>query len=264
MTAINKLREQIDACRAGSDDLALPGLAELAEAATEDRAVADELAQSQQFDRVVTAALHDVEIPAGLAERLLAAAEEPVARGTESLHVQSRIKHWSARRRWLLASGSVALTALVAVSASLWFRQPRLVTASELAGAVMAWQGQPADDAWQTASSLPRDLALDPAIAGGPLRWQKVRAGGSHDWSGIVGVVELSPPGGPRAVVYVVRSSARFAVPPMPEPSFPLNLSGRQRATAWQRPGTSLLFVLVVDEEQGHRLENYLHRRPHA
>src|SRR5688572_2368552 len=76
MDKVLSLREQIDACRPGSDDLSLPGLAELAQAAQEDRAVAEELDRSQRFDRAVLSALHDVPVPGDLCERLLAQAAE--------------------------------------------------------------------------------------------------------------------------------------------------------------------------------------------
>src|SRR5688572_5213675 len=80
-------REQIDACRPGSDDLSLPALAGLAQAVEQDSAVAKELARSQRFDHAVSAAMHDVPLPAGLLERL----EARLASGdvSESVDAQS-------------------------------------------------------------------------------------------------------------------------------------------------------------------------------
>src|SRR5688572_16217343 len=70
MNANQPFREQIDACRPGSDDLSLPALVGLAAAVDRDRGVAEELSRSQRFDRAVSTAMHDLPLPAGLLERL--------------------------------------------------------------------------------------------------------------------------------------------------------------------------------------------------
>src|SRR5690349_13499570 len=73
MSPFDQLREQIDACRPGSRDLAAPELAELSRALELDADVAAEFARSQTFDGAVTRALVDVPVPERLVDRLLAA-----------------------------------------------------------------------------------------------------------------------------------------------------------------------------------------------
>src|SRR4029453_1010408 len=77
MSRIDQLREQIDACRTGGDDLHSPDLGELAQAIGEggapaDPAIVNEFDRSQRFDRAVVSALQDIAVPAGMLERLLA------------------------------------------------------------------------------------------------------------------------------------------------------------------------------------------------
>src|SRR5262245_20658088 len=77
MSRIDQLREQIDACRAGGDDLQLPGLADLAQEVGEgndpaEESIAREFDRVQAFDRAVVSALHDVDVPSAMLERLLA------------------------------------------------------------------------------------------------------------------------------------------------------------------------------------------------
>src|SRR5262245_48473703 len=135
-------REQIDACRPGSDDLALLALADLARAAESDRAVAGDLARSQRFDRSVAAAMHDVPLPAGLLERLeaqLAAGEavedeatgEPVSLPVSAAEPGSRSR--ISRRGLWAAAASLAVVALLAIGGMFLPRAPRHVTSNELA-----------------------------------------------------------------------------------------------------------------------------------
>jgi hypothetical protein len=77
--AQERLLEQIDACRhrmdgQGTDDLRDPALADLAQAvAAGDEQACRMLAQVEAADAAISAALHDVEVPDDLAERLLVA-----------------------------------------------------------------------------------------------------------------------------------------------------------------------------------------------
>jgi len=75
--------ERLDAVRPGSDDLSLPEMAGLGDALANDPALAAEHRRRQSWDRAVIASMHDVPVPAGAKERLLArlsaaAVAEPV------------------------------------------------------------------------------------------------------------------------------------------------------------------------------------------
>jgi hypothetical protein len=273
MSIRHQLREQIDACRPGSNDLALPELAELAKAVERTPALAEELARSQQLDFKVAAALHDLPVPAGLAERLLAVAESkmpapevnlPLAI-SESGATSARSRRRS-RRRWLLAGGSLALVALLALSAYPWLRTVHVVAREELGGQAAQWLQQLPTNSWQAANRLPPNVAIDPAVAARPRQWQPLTIQRPSGWSASVTAVDLSPSGpeAPRAVLFVVKSSASFAVPAIPTATSRLSLSGGFAATAWQRPGSAFLYVLVVEERGGQRLDDYLRNRSAA
>jgi hypothetical protein len=75
--------------------------------------------------------------------------------------------------------------------------------------------------------------------------------------------MELSLPNQPRAILFAVRSSARFDVPAFPSPAIRLPMSGVFQATAWQRSSSALVYVLVV-EQRGQRIEEFLRPNPAA
>jgi hypothetical protein len=259
MTEIRKLREQIDACRPGSDDLALPALADLAAAADRDAAVAAELARSQRFDQAVSVALHELPVPAGLMERMLAATET-----NRPAPAVPATRFWQ-RRPWLTAIGSVAATFLLAVTA-LWLapRTPRQVSQEDLGQAVGAWYSAvvPAAE-WQT-GKLPAGFSKPSNVIPAPVRWRRLTA--SHNGWSVHGVaMELNPPTLPRATLFVVSSPVRFNVPAQP-PRTAMTFTGvaGAKAIAWQNPKTKLLYVLVFEGDRGQRLEHLVRQLPQA
>ena len=271
MSFSNRLREQIDACRSGSGDLALPALAELAEAVKHNASVADELARSHRFDEQLSAALHDVPVPTGLDQRLLATlqAQAPLAAvELEPAHAERRETNSRRirplRRQWLVAAGAIALTALVAVfTYQVWHRQQRLVASGELGGVVTTWLGQLPPNKWQS-GRLPKDFTIDSAVIVGPsLAWQRFVSASPSGWSANVTAIDLTPPaaGQRRAILFVVQSAAKFSVPTRPVTTTRLALSRGFTGTAWQRQDSNLLFVLVVENQ---RLEDFLRQQPAA
>lgn len=271
MSKFDQLREQIDACRPGSEDLALPELAKLAQAVELDQSVAAELGRSQAFDRAVMAAMHDVSIPSGLAERLLAvsAATDPPASVSLPPRTESRADEMPINRDWrmnrrLVIGGSIALLALLAVSTSLlWQARRPVVQLSQLQVAVEQWLstlGGEQSNRWlalQGGQPL-ADFPLDVAISVRPNRWQNLPQSADATGHATAAAYDLAVPGQPPAVLFVVRSSARYLVPPIPTTSMRLNLSRGLTATAWQRKDSRDLFVLVVQESSGQRLEDFL------
>lgn len=262
MSQIEQLREQIDACRPGSSDLALPALAALAEAARCDRAVADELALTQQWDRTIAAALHDAPLPEGLHERLLSAAENDLRDAEVSLPniggASAARRHQRIRRRWLLAGGSLAMVLALGFALFPGLRPQRTVKEHELAVAVQAWLAK-IHPTWQPLAGgrYPPGFPQDVAVKAVPQRWQPLKASGA-DWSANVAAIDIAPMGRSRALIFVVRSSARFSVPTLPVATKDLGLSRGTKAIAWQRTGSQLLYVLAVDEDGSQSLSDYL------
>jgi len=258
------IREQIDACRAGSADLSLAELAGLASEQERNPAVMKELRRSQQQDALISEALHDVPIPAGLAERILAASESSETTAEVALPTRPEralIRRWASRRQALLMGGSIATILVIVVCARLFlFGRTGPIGHQELAGDVGGWMNRLAQANWQT-GKLPSGITMDRAVLATPRQWQAVREPHSTGWQGNVMAIDLAAPGKPRAVLFVVRSSARFSVPAMPTPTALMSPTGGFKATAWQRPGSKLLYVLVVEEDRGQRLSDFL-RRP--
>ena len=270
MKKIDLLREQIDACRPRADDLSLPELAELAVAVKHDREVADELSRSHALDRLVSDALHDVPVDAGLADRLMAAMRAEAAPAV-ALAERSGPNEFAgadrrrfSRRNWWLAVGAAALAALLVAFAVPFVRSEREVAQGELSGDVAGWISSVTANKWRpiATTALPKGIELDSAVNGKALQWQSIPARDHNGWTGEVTAIDLRPAGQPRATLFVVRSSARFDVPSTPTAQQRLALSRGFAATAWQRQG--LLYVLVVEEDRGQRLEDFLRRATQA
>jgi len=75
-----------------------------------------------------------------------------------------------------------------------------------------------------------------------------------------VTAIDLAGPGRSRAILFVVKSSAKFSVPPTPTTTPLLSLTGGYKATAWQLP--NVLYVLAVEERE--RLDDFLRKPPEA
>src|SRR5207237_10937160 len=153
------------------------------------------------------------------------------------------------RRTWLVAGASAAAI-LVAFGSFALFRPQPVIAQEQLAAEVTGWLAKLPPSAWQPIGKLPRGMAIDPAVAAQPQQWQRpsVHASG---WLDSVVAIDLTPPGsGPRAMLFVVTSSARFNVPTRPAATTRLALSGGFTGTAWQRQGSHLLFVLAIEDRR--------------
>jgi len=176
------LRELIEACRPGHDDLASPEFGLLAERLDGDERLREQFELSQQVDQAITTAFHDVAIPRGLADRLLdgltdlGADEAPKAKSTPVV----------IRRRWLPWMASTV--GISCVAAAIYFFllgvHPDLWTPTQFAQNASKWT-QPdgiSADAWRNLNSdssvraqFPPRLPSKAELV--PHTWQ--RAGGS-------------------------------------------------------------------------------------
>jgi len=276
MSRIDELRQQIDACRTGSDDLHLPELSELAQSigrdgvatgSAVDAAVAREFDRSQRFDRTVGSALHDVSVPAGLLDRLL---ETTTAAGSENASAETlgtavaAVDRGISRRRWALSLGAAGLIAAstVAVAFVFWPVSPQDISLLQLADDVPKWnasveasadwQGSPPESAL---SVYPVSVLLQGKRA--VVKWRQFRTP-----RGERGVVyDVTPRGGATARLFVIKTPHRYAVAPTPPPTTLKGMTGGLSAGAWQRLSSGLLYVLVV-EQGGVQLDDYLRSDP--
>lgn len=263
-------RESLDACRPGHDDLSLPELAALREALAGDAALAAQLDRITRFDRQLAAALHDVPLPPGLAERILARCEtfasEPssiegvVAPCSAPTPRPGALQSFVNDRRRLLRSLAATAAGLLGgcLAWRYWPRAARVVPPHEIAASLDRWLAQaglPPGPGWKPPDSLPPGC-LPPAIHTPAQAWKRFRT--PQGWT--VLAVELVPPGQPRATLLIVESSARFEVPS--RPYLLLSTSMARTAAAWASQGT--LFVLVVEQGGKPRLDQFVRPSPVA
>ena len=135
-----KLDEAIDACRPLSDDLDQPQFAELAKRIETDGQIRRLFERSQAFDTAVARAIkQDIDVPIGLAERVLASLKSmqqqesapsdcqvlPAQASGDSVSSDSKASRaGTSRRRWLVglvSAGSVA--AALCIGTGLYLRR---------------------------------------------------------------------------------------------------------------------------------------------
>lgn len=256
-----EIQHAIDACRPGSDDLQQPEMAALAETVRHDPEVRRQYECSQQFDALVSEAVHDVCVPAGLADRLLAALEptsgqatvespEPVASISSERDIRKAaagVGRWSHRRRsriWTIMAGS--LTAAAALAGFLllvpYFSVTEPRPDDRLPGEIMMWADAVVRQGWNedlpTAQVLERPL--DRAVRARPERWCSIAT--SYDSQTIV--YDVAPRGTEMALVFCMRSRVRSSTLPEMPPWNAFSATGGLTLGVWRRG--DMVYVLVV------------------
>lgn len=231
------------------------------------RTVAAELDRSQQFDRVVMSALHDVPVPGDLLERLLAQATasrqltagQHRAAGSEGVRepaaaVSRSTDRTRRSRRWILATAGVAaVAASLAVGLGLFLPRPaRDVSQSQLADAAADWheKADPRSSDWQNYAARSPHTAL---------RVRPSRQRSIETEYGTATAYELVS-GGRRAHLFAVKTRDHFAVASLPF-SVVRGATGGLEIAAWQ--SGDLLYVLVFDKD-GLQIEDFLRTRDAA
>ena len=224
-----KIHEMIDACRPGSEDVDLSEVSPLADQITADSALRRRYQRTQRLDARLARAVDDVDIPVGLRERILArlAEQGPGARGQEpgdggegrGARDEARgeaitVGRAPSRRRFFALAAVAAGLLLLVTGYTLWPRHATLTKAS-LLNLTGRWFGQlRANAAWQPLPphEMIRDFPLADAIRPSPWRWADVTS--------VVGkaacAYDLSAPGGPRAVLFVIADEGQFADSTLP------------------------------------------------
>lgn len=242
-----QIKQALDACRAGSQDLASPELRQVARQLAEDPQLQATYARLQKLDIAIGAALSDVPVPEGLPARILAQLERSATVKLRSSELPSAASHeqpaqggahrgWNRRfsRRNVMRVGTgLAATLLVSASLAYYLRSP---SASLDQLVIAAGAGNLPGSAWQPLAEAPRNLPL-PAGFARASSWQSVTV------SGAVGAAyNLSTSPRRRAVLYVL--PLHIAGLPSSPPSRPQSETGGQLIGAWQSGG--LVYVLVV------------------
>ena len=213
-----------------------------------------------RFDDRVAAALDDVPIPAGLAERLLAALGAPagealsapaleaaptpavprLALGPRRRHAFRRdaYRRDVYRRQWLTSVAACAAALLI--SAMIWWLfHPASNTGGDLPTLALRWADQ-LSDAWQPMKSTPAGFIAPVAMSAPPRGWQRATLSGRQTVA-----FDFSRPG-LRAIVFVIRM-VEAELPAAP-PANPQLHTGGQSIGAWQSPAGTCVLVVEGDE----------------
>jgi len=256
-----KIQQAIDACRPRGDDLLLPELDFLAQAVRSDPEVRRQYQRSQQFDACISGAFCDVPIPAGLADRLLAAVgtspdqtpaipaelPSPPSSGVASRQDSEPRRRWLRGvrpRTWATMAGSLAAAAaligFLLVGQHFGVTEP--VADERLPGEILAWDDAVVRQGWNdnVRATEPGERPLDPAVRGVPRRWCQIAT--RYDSKTIV--YDLAPPGADQAVVFCMRSKARTTSLPNAPPWKAFSASGGLTLGVWRHG--DMVYVLAV------------------
>ncbi|MGO8747628.1 MAG: hypothetical protein ACLQNE_16780 [Thermoguttaceae bacterium] len=263
----SRILELLEACRPGSDDLSDPAMASLNAQMAASRELDDLYERLQKLDGCLAAAFHDVPVPDGLADRILArlnaaptekvvtdtpalsgdamaeslAGVQPVNAAVRPLRFMRRFSRFAAGRPILAGGMAAALAAIVLLAVVGAFRR---MGSSD-------WQISP-ESAIVQFNSDPHDggMLLDarPAPSGYPVseflslpsgaRWRDV-----GDFQGRKAVAyDFQGPQGAGATLYVLRGKAAGL---SSGPPWPPHTTGNRAVGWWQEEG--LVYVLVIE-----------------
>jgi hypothetical protein len=242
MNSNHRLREQIDVCR-GAGDLSLPEMAELSHAVAHTKAVADELAKAQGFDRIVLRELNDLPVPDRLKAKIIAAIEAAEASEKRVAHAPaipaSRKQIWSARwtvrRTRYIAAMAAALLLMVTAGGYYWHRSQQLIEQEQIASALKGLQK--AAHSNRTAPGWPSDFVI-PQLPIKPVRYVPFKT--AEGWTAVA--VDCTTPAGSPATLFIVRSRGSFFFGPSPVTRL---AAPGQKVEAWRKG--RLLYVLVEE-----------------
>jgi hypothetical protein len=257
-----QLRAPIDACRIAGGDLQLPELAALREQIKSEPDVRDIFDRAQRLDGRIARAMHDVAVPKGMCERILARLEptqalsapaEQIALQTAAVEIQdadqpqpSRAHSREAnRRQWLVGVSAVAAALLAGLGLWRFYAHGSPLSVASLLADSGRWHAQlEANPQWQalvrgdTLQNFP--LAL--AVRAMPRGWADVSA-----WVGRPAVAyDLNVEPGRRVTLFVINDpgTAAESLPPR----IPGSNTGGLVIGVWQADG--LVYVLVVEGDQ--------------
>lgn len=220
-------RELLDACRPGDDDLQLDELRPLAEELGANESLRATLRRSQRLDSTIQAAVQRVPIPAGLADRLLAAVtaeaqppSEPQAlgapieaavtleNGTSTSDAAVSAKRSLPRRYWLLYAGATLAATAVAVLLLIQVLKPESdpLTKDVVSDEVVQWKAFVELHPWAK-GPIPRDglSAQLPHLQA--VRWQALPA---TNWQKVV-CYDMTPPGRQDVLLFVATTSRNIS-----------------------------------------------------
>lgn len=268
------IKEAIDACRPGSDDVSLPEMSALAESLQDDDQVRGWYDRTQRSDLAIGGVFQDIPIPEGLSDRLVEAIqkvrEEPGEESSsfvdEAVAEQSDLNTAASvaipaarRKRWKpLAVVGASLAVIILACFFLLRPDDREITIGKLHSEVSEWivEVAPSTDWNLDLGEVPaKYIPRDPALLAIPQQWCFTET--SHDRRTIV--YGVSRPGEKEVSAYVfcIHTKGRDITLPNVLPLAPQWTTGRVSIGAWQRNG--MVYILAVQGgEQQYR--SYIRR----
>lgn len=275
-----RIVEAIESCRPDSGDVSEPALRWLADALAADPELEQVYRRVQACDARLAAAFHDVEVPEGLASRILAGVATAAAlkaSGLENTAEQEKTPTEAAttaindadepavgallpiragRRRWLAAAAVLAgLAASVAVMLFEFGRAAPMSQEQMLGRAIDYFNREPElPGTLLTDDNEPADYPLGGAIYRFPgIRYRKVERFLDREAM----AYDITSRWGVRATLYVVRASGIdvTGLPPAPPANAAFRTLGCSSA-AWYSGG--LVYVLVVGGDSKRAYDSFL------
>jgi hypothetical protein len=256
MTA-KQLREQIDACRPGCDDIEQEEFRELATALPRDAELRKVFGRSQQLDGSIRDSFQSVVPPEGLQDRILDAIEnEP---SSKKVNVELRAKH-SQRfsRRSLVTWSSLATILAITAMVVLWMSEvpsPMLVADHQLANRVDQWNAELDEAAWQATANIP--------VESFPI-WRNFAVRGIARWQWVskekIACYDFAT-NGEQVRLFVMHASAAASFPSTPPVGYPS--SKGWHVGAWQANG-QVYFLAVYDRGNSKQLYSKIIASPYG
>jgi hypothetical protein len=266
-----KIRELMDACRPGRDDVEESEMTALADLLDRDADAQEVFARSEYLDRSIGEAFRDVQPPPGLAARLLSAVEseeepkqaatsndsaesdltqlEPAEKSSPANQASREHSRPSSRRRWIAVAGTLAASLVVVAYAAIMLNPPPdPVSHFTVADKAIDWIDEAQQGDWESSKNPPTDrypLASSIVVGDGPRpvdQWQFV----GTDY-GKAAVYDLTPPGKRFVYLFVIRADEDISAPQL-LPTLPArNTQGVCVGVAYH---DGVLHVLVVDGDE--------------
>lgn len=249
----DRLRHMMAACRPDGEDLADAEMSELAFALREDAALRAEWERQQHSDRAIAASMHDLAVPAGLAERILAAAAAAEAADSKAAAVtavqadarasvspvQSAPKRFS-RRAWVAA----VIAASLLTAFGTWFFWPpasRQIPKELLADYVVDWRQAAAPaEGWTNRSDSVASLFPTASMPAGYVAWKRLATRQEPS------LVAFNLGSG--SYLFAVKTRHKYQVNSIPFST--LSATGGVRIAAWQSGDVLYVVVLSSDDER--------------
>jgi hypothetical protein len=252
------IKQAIEACRPGSEDVSLPEMSQLADAIRDEAKVREQYERIQRSDTLIRDAFRDVVVPDGLADRLLesladAQPRESIEQRPSPRSVRREVVglddgglrlQKTRRRRWFRTALCLAAISTVFLMAVVYVNRPRNepIPSEQLRAEVSAWRAQVVRNGWQRDmdSVVARNRPLDVGIAATPRQWCQIET--RYDATTVV--YDLANSSADFACVYCMHIRTSNSDLPATPPLTPYRPTGRISMGVWRHG--DMVYVLAV------------------